>query len=344
MGRLAFAITCVWLVCPAFAHAQDAAPVAPATVALEAPDLARARELYKAGLTAVENAQWAEALAAFEGSHALRPHPLTLYNIGACERALGRYAKALGTLQTAIELGQVDGGQLTPAVLEEARGYIAELTRLLAHLHLTIWPRDATLTIDGRPLAAASENGKRVFVAGRKPPGLGEVLPEARADVVLDPGAHVFTVSRRGFADRVINKTFTPGSHQKLVLNLDKLPGSLRIASDRDNAVVRVNALDVGVAPVEVTRPAGYYRISVAKPGFVTYETAVSLRPGEQAAIRAPLKPEGAQLHKKWWFWTAAGAVIAGAAVGTYYATRDDPQQVRPPLETGGLGWNVKVD
>jgi hypothetical protein len=339
------ALLCVCTSSVALAQAPEASSDAQAT---NGDDLSRAREEYRKGVSAVQNAQWAEALAAFERSYAIRPHPLTLYNIAACERALGRYAKALASLRASLaagspELAATPENVLPPAVVDETTRYISELVHILAHLELTLEPRDATLTIDGRPLDAAIEEGQPVFVAGRRPPGLGEKLPQTHADVILDPGAHVLTVSRHGYADRVINEMFAPGSHQKLVVRLEKLPGILRISSDRTGTSVRVNSRDVGSAPVEVTRRAGRYRISLEKPGYVTYETSVSLRAGEQADIRASLKPVGAELQKKWWFWTAAGVVLVGATIGTYYATRPEPQQVRPPLEGGGLGWNVKV-
>src|SRR6187402_143183 len=70
----------------------DAAKVDP-------PQVVKARELFVRGTTLVQSAQWAEALDAFEQSAALRPHPITTYNIGACERALGRYTVARERLQ-----------------------------------------------------------------------------------------------------------------------------------------------------------------------------------------------------------------------------------------------------
>ena len=328
----------------------DAKPPAPAraeghlpATAVADARLVRARDLYKQGLAAVQDAQWAEALRAFEESLAIRPHSLTLYNIGACERALGRYAKAQATLERALELSRSEGNQLPPSVVTEATGYIDEIRRLLAHVSLTIEPKDATLTVDGRPLEQRGDSVKLTLVAGRRDPGLGEPLPASNVDVELDPGAHVFTVARKGFAARVLNNSFTPGSHQSLVLNLDKLPGSLKIASDQEGSVVRVNSLDVGTAPVEVTRPAGDYRVDVLKRGFVTYETSVALGAGEESDIRASLKREQTNLLKEWWFWTAASVVITGAAIGTYYATRPAPEPVRPPLDGGGLSWTVQA-
>src|SRR5258706_9800914 len=99
IGSAALGSAALGSAAPAFAQETTT----PASAAGEQSDPERARQLYKDGLELVRNAQWAEALAAFEASHELRPHPLTLYNIGACQRALGRYSRALTTLQTALE-------------------------------------------------------------------------------------------------------------------------------------------------------------------------------------------------------------------------------------------------
>jgi hypothetical protein len=105
--------------------------------------------------------------------------------------------------------------------------------------------------------------------------------------------------------------------------------------------VVTVNALDVGVAPVELSRPAGTYHVVVRSSGFVPYEVDTSLQPGQKTELRAKLEPEQTSLLRRWWFWTAAGVVLAGAAVTTYAVTRPDPE--RPPVDGGGLGWAVRA-
>jgi hypothetical protein len=35
--------------------------------------------------------------------------------------------------------------------------------------------------------------------------------------------------------------------------------------------------------------------------------------------------PSGSAWYKKWWVWTVAGAVVAGAATGAYFGTRTAP-------------------
>jgi hypothetical protein len=280
----------------------------------------RARTEFVAATDHVKNARWGEALAAFERSAELRPHPLTTFNIGACERALGRYTRARGTLEKALAANDAGGKhELAPSFVADAKKWIEDIDRVLVHATIVVRPLDATLLVDGAPIE--KENG-----------------PIA---LVLDPGTHVFSLSRAGFVNGIVNKTFAPGSSPEVVLDLQSLPATLRIAADRGGSVVAVDELDVGVAPVQVTRPAGTYSVIVRKPGFVTYQSKVKVGPGEEPAILATLPEETTPVTKKWWFWTAAAAVVTGAAVGTYFLTRPDPE--RPAPNGGALGWVVTV-
>ena len=82
-----------------------------------------------------------------------------------------------------------------------------------------------------------------------------------------------------------------------------------------------------------------HVRVVMRKPNFVTYETDVSVKPGETANIRGRLPEEQPAITSKWWFWASAGVLVAGAALGTYAATRPEPQ--RPPPDGGTLGWVI---
>lgn len=280
----------------------------------------RARTEFVAATDHVKNARWGEALAAFERSAELRPHPLTTFNIGACERALGRYTRARATLDKALSANEAGGKhELAPSFVADAKKWIEDIDRVLVHAKIDVRPPDATLLVDGAPVQTA--NGKLALV--------------------LDPGTHVFSLSRAGFVNGIVNKTFAPGSSPEVVLDLQSLPATLRIAADRQDSVVSVDSLDVGVAPVQLTRPAGTYAVVVRKPGFVTYQSKVKVGPGEEPAILATLPEETTPVTKKWWFWTGAAAVIAGAAIGTYFLTRPDPE--RPAPNGGALGWVVTV-
>lgn len=320
-------------------HERVCTAAAPAEAA---PDVAKARELFMRGTALVRAAQWAEALAAFEQSHELRPHPITIYNMGACERALGRYTVARARLQRALDGERGVGGRLPESLRAEAKAYMAEIERLLVRVQLTVAPTDAEVAIDGRPLAVVDgAGGAKVFVAGLRPPGRGEVLPAGGALVVLDPGTHLLTLSRKGFSDELVTRTFKPGTQHKLALNLDELPAKVLVSSNQQRARVRIDLFDVGYAPVEVERPSGMYTVVVEKPGFAAYETSVRVNPGEVADIKARLSPT--PITQKWWFWTAAGVLVTGAVVGTYFATRSDPAPKQAPPDGGTLDWALEV-
>jgi len=337
LSRLGLTLAAVGVVLAARTSSASDAPGA------DSAETIQAREQFVAGSDFVHKAQWAEALSSFERSAKLKPHAVTTYNIGACQRALGRYALARKTLAVALAENEAAGGaQLPQGVLSEIRAYTEQIEALLASADVTLDPPEATVQVDGRPLDTSNAGGTpATLVAGIRDPGPGEAPPVAHFKLVLDPGAHVLTLSRKGYADAVVNRTFLPGTSTPLPLALDRLPTTLHITSNQEQAIVTVNGADVGLAPVDVNRPGGSYRVVVRKSGFITYEAQVNARPGEQLDLRANLPVEHHPITKQWWFWTAAGVVVAGVATGTYFATRTPPTPQRPGLQCGGLDWCV---
>ena len=101
-----------------------------------------------------------------------------------------------------------------------------------------------------------------------------------------------------------------------------------------------VDTRDVGPVPVSVLRHGGNYRVLVSKEGYEPYEARVLVQPGEATNLRAQLLEEKTPLTKRWWFWTAAAAVLAGGALATYALTRPDPEP--PPYDGGSTGWVVR--
>jgi hypothetical protein len=308
----------------------------------EDPAVKAARTQFLQGADLVRNERWADALAAFERADKIKPHPITTYNIAQCERALGHYTRARRSLLAALKLDERAGHVLPESARNDARGLLAEIERIMPRVAVKLAPVDAALAVDGRPLERlADAAGARVFVAGTRPAGRGEAPGVASFTVLLDPGAHVFTVSRAGYQDVVVNRSFPPGTKQALSLELDRLPATIRVTSSLRDAVVHVGESDVGNPPVEVSRIAGTYHVSVAHHGYLTYETDVFARPGEHVDISAPMHPEKRSIVQQWWFWTIAGAVLTGAALTTYFLTRPDP--TRPPVDGGGLGWTLRT-
>lgn len=305
-----------------------------------------ARQEFLRGAELVKAERWAEALASFERAAKVKPHAVTSFNIGQCERAMGQYTRARRSLKEALKMNEASGNaDLPESASGEAKGLLAEIERILAKADVVLQPADGAVAIDGRPLDRVEddEDGRAVFFAGTAAPAPGAAPGLAKFRVVMNPGAHVVTVSRQGYQDVVVNKTFSPGSTQNLSLELDRLPATMHVTSNLTDAIVRVNDSDLGNPPVEVSRSAGRYHVAVTRKGYLTYETDVAVRAGERLEIDATLREEKQALTQKWWFWTAAGAVVIGAGVGVYFLTRSDPQPTRPAVDGGGLGWSLNV-
>jgi hypothetical protein len=318
---------------------------APASSAKDSPDVVKAREEFLSGAELVKQARWGEALAAFERSSKLRPHAITTYNIGACERAMGLYTQAQKTFREALAQNDAGGKTDLPAsLIVDIDGYLSQIRSLLSTALVTLVPANASITVDGRPLEVAeASSNPPVLAAGVRPPGPGEPPPSSLFRVQLDPGVHVFTLSRKGFADAVVNRTFVPGATAEMTLHLDRLPATLHVASYPAGGIVTVDGVDVGAAPVDVSRPAGSYKVVVKKPGYVTYETAVVVQSGEDVNLSPNLPVEKIALTQKWWFWTGVGVVVLGAAGGTYLIARSRETNPAPAPDGGGLGWTLQL-
>jgi hypothetical protein len=198
---------------------------APAPAAEEAsndPKIAEARTAFKEGTSLAHQAQWGEALLAFERSSNLRPHTFTTYNIGYCERALGRYTRARKLLARALAENDARGGTaLSPDVVADAKKYLAEMEKRVARATVKLDPADASIAVDGRPLeVVAADRTQPLLSAGTRDLGPGEVPQTASFDLLIDPGSHVFTVSRPGSNDLVVPKSFTAGTTTPVELKL----------------------------------------------------------------------------------------------------------------------------
>jgi hypothetical protein len=214
---------------PGPTSAPPASPGGPAD-----PQIAEARDAFRIGSTLAKQAQWVDALAAFERSARLRPHAVTTYNIAFCERALGRYARARKSFARAIA---APGGELPQALATESRGYLAEIEQRLVRAVITLTRPGAALAVDGRPLeSAGGAPAHPTLVAGTRGPGPAEAVKAASFDLLLDPGTHVLLVSASGAPDAVVTRDFAPGTTPALTLGPTSGPVKLADATTRAGA------------------------------------------------------------------------------------------------------------
>lgn len=340
---MALAAACMACLCAAPAAAQPPAEPPLSPDGGDSPEVVRARQLFVEGAALARDMRWGEALERFEASAKLKAHAGTTYNLGICERALGRYTRAQRAFRTALQQNERSGGTaLADHTVTDIQGFLEEIEPVLATLAIHLTPASTRIAVDGRPLESVARRKDRpTMVAGTLPPGAGRRPPVGRFDLVLDPGAHVLVLTRQGYAKVVHRQTVRPGSRTPLRLELERMPGTIRIEADQDNAAVAVDGVDVGVAPLTLSRPSGSYLVEVQKDGYVAYQSDATLRPGERVELTALLSEEEEGLAEQWWFWTGIGALVAGAAIITYFAVRPDPE--KPGLDGGGLGWTVRV-
>ncbi len=302
------------------------------------PDVLEARRQFVAANDLAKASQWAQALAAFERSAQLRPHPLTTFNMAVCERALGRLTRARLLFAQTIAAAEREPSEFPSSRLEEARGYVTTIDAELVRLEVHLAPPDAAVVVDGRGLVVETAPGATpVATAGLGTPGALERAPGKTFALIVDPGTHFFRVVAKGHADVTLTKIYAPGTRTVLDLELARLPATFRITSNVADPIVTVNGADVGFAPVAISRPAGTYRVVVRKPGFDTFDTKVAVVPGQDVDLPARMAEEKIPLTKRWWFWTAIGTTLAGGAVLTYALTRESPAP--PPYAGGTTGW-----
>lgn len=310
------------------------------------PNREEATAAFKEGTQLVKETKWAEALTSFERAQSLVPHAITLFNMGVCERALGRYTVARRTFTASLAEHASKRTVLPQQLQQDAQAYLEEMANLLVRVPITVAPDGASLAVDGRPLfleEKTGEGGSVLVIAGILPPGKGKPVPARTFDLEMDFGRHVLTFSRPGYSDVVIADDFSAGRARPLHVKLDELPATIEVSADQPGAIVTLGGRDFGPAPVTIRRPAGSYPVVVEKKGFVTAQALLEVRAGEVSNYRATLPLEKTALTKKWWFWTVAAGVVAGVSVGAYFIAREPPPPVRATVGDGSLGWKVPL-
>jgi PEGA domain len=120
------------------------------------------------------------------------------------------------------------------------------------------------------------------------------------------------------------------------------------VSAKQSGAGVLVDGRDVGNTPLPqaLVLDPGEHRFLVRKLEFEPFEHVVNLRPGDQVTVTVELRPiprpvapavvtittptppppaaeERSQFYKRWWFWTAVGAVVVtGVIVGVAASSR----------------------
>jgi len=297
--------------------ASTPSPTGAQTAAAAGPDdrMERARAYFERGVAFADQERWGEALEFFRRSDELVERASTVFNMGVAQYRLGVVRDAIASLERFLALADPveDQGRR-----EAATDLLDRLRPAVATLVLTVDPADARVEVDDQT----------VLGVGRE-----------RATQV-DPGRRAVLVSAPGHLPRRLVVSVLPGGRVRRAVALDPAPvapARLRVRSNVDDALIRLDDADVGLGRVDLELAPGPYRVAVRADGYHDYEEALSLDPGERVELTAGLRRRGRLIDEPW-FWVVTGVVVAGATAGVTAAVLASDDGNRGPPNDGTTG------
>jgi hypothetical protein len=118
--------------------------------------------------------------------------------------------------------------------------------------------------------------------------------------------------------------------------------GLLVVTSLVAGAQVIIDGVRAGIVPVERRVSSGGHQVEVRSEGYSPFRSEVTVSPGQRRLVSIELEPEtSGGVFTTWWFWTFAGAAVAGgvAAALLYVAPEDAepiPGNVQPSIISAG--------
>jgi PEGA domain len=214
-----------------------------------------ARKAWDAARQLAEAKDYKGALVELQRAYELSNNPRILYNVGALEKLLTHYARAVDAWEKEQAEG---GGQLTASELQELKNAVAIVQQFVTTVEVTANETDATLSIDDYPI------GKTPFVG----------------PVRIDVGKHVLKLSKDGFFEAVQSVDVAAGAKTPVAFKLDPINKTALVGvvvGGAPNATVFVDGRDMGPAPFKGELSADRHTIEARSPGFVTVGQTVDV-------------------------------------------------------------------
>ena len=331
---------------PSAPPAPSAAPPASAGPADAPPsgatentaDVNEARDAFRLASALAKQGQWSDALAAFERSDRLLPHPVTTYNVAYCERALGHFVSAYRSFQRSLSEMGPDGAKLSADLESQAKAYLAEIEQRVARVSVTLTSGDVTVRVDGHGLERLNPTADRaVWVVAGDDAQATAPLP-AMFDLWVDPGSHVFVASRPGQPDAVVTRPFSAGATERLGLPppVPAAPPPAAATSAPPEPLAGDTGLSVSPKP---NRTWAFVAFGAGAAGLVTSSIFAGLSLGTKGGLTGcsnktcPLSEKGDEDRMKTYADVATAGLIVGgvgAAVGTYLWLTAKPSSEKP--------------
>lgn len=232
-----------------------------------------ARAHFRKGVALYDKKQYAEALEAFKAAYAEKPSAGIKQNIALSLKGLGRSVEAATAFDEALDEGE---GTLKPETRAAMQRELADLEKVVATVRLKV------VDAEGKPL-----DGAIVSVDGAALPPAA-----ARRPIRLAQGIHVLTAHVEGLPDppakklalvlgQPVDATFVIARAQSAG------ESTLTVEANVEDAVIRLDGVDVGRGKWSGKLPAGSHQLEVSAPDYRTSTIDVTVPSG--ASIDYPV-------------------------------------------------------
>src|SRR5580692_2178359 len=258
-----------------FAFTLAAMLVAPSAFAQARPDVRAqlpevARKDWDAAKQLADAKDYKGALVELKRAYDLSQNPRVLYNVGALEKLLTHYARAVDAWDRELREG---AGKLTPAEAAEARSSIAIVQQFVTTIEVTANETEATLYIDDYAI------GKTPFAG----------------PVRIDVGKHTLKLSKDGFVDAVQQVEVASGQKTPVSFKIEPQNKTALVSvsvGGAPSATVFVDGKDMGPAPFKGELSAERHTIEARAPGWVTVGQTVDVQYKQPMSLVLTLSQE----------------------------------------------------
>ncbi len=284
--------------------------------AQEADSREQARQLFRAGEQAYNNADYANAARLFEAAYDALPSPDIAFSLAQAAR---------------LQFFETRDPQALIKAIERYRQYLDERPegdrRRIAVLHLAeLEPMRAVLGAEN-PGEASDDTAELPRIAevmitspidgARGVVGQIEGPLPLRAE--LNPGRYEVSVFADGYFDGQKTVEAVAGRFFMVEVPLEPKPALVTIETERD-AIIYVDGRPVGVAPMQnpIEVPAGGHTISVTQRGRKPWGRSLEAKRGQQITLSADLR-RSRQRTLAYAFGISAVTLFAATAVTGLY-------------------------
>jgi PEGA domain len=268
-----------------------------------------AARMFSAGEIAFKKADYASAAQSFEAAYKAFAAPEIAFSAAQAYRlgnSLLRRPRA-DYVKRSIELYEIYVGAVQQGGrVADAATHLQALRAIWRDLEADGAARAAQMTFDRTQLTVwAAVDGAEVTIDGED--------AAAYAYVDVTPGEHQIAVTAPGYYPFEQRVSVAKGAQVPVSVELRAKPAVLRISTEGD-AEIAIDGRPAAVVDGKVEAAAGKRWVTVTRSGRAPFSKEVTLQPGEEIEVQAPLTTTVRRRAVRWVLWGSAGALaITGA-------------------------------